>query len=95
VEDAQIDLCKRCGAPTFQADPDKVRIDREGYVSGPRSSSGSTVLGPGKYPTLFDTGGGRGRITASYGKGRNERVQSGEGRRNWACIDDGFVAWDG
>ena len=30
--DSQIDVLKRCGAPTFRAGPDKVYVDRGGYV---------------------------------------------------------------
>lgn len=68
MEDTQIDLCKRCGAPTFQTEPDKVRIDREGYVSGPRSSSGSTVLGPGSTPRSSTRGVGGGGSRLRMGK---------------------------
>jgi hypothetical protein len=30
--DSQIDVLKRCGTPTFRTVPDKVYIDRGGYV---------------------------------------------------------------
>lgn len=30
--DSQIDVLKRCGPPTFRTEPDKVYIDRGGYV---------------------------------------------------------------